>query len=190
MPTARDEPSRAGSVREGPQVPHSAHVQQQLNQLHLQMPCTALRSAAWPGICGRGYPTPFGQPGMGMEGLVGWGVPPVGGFAGTFANPYGNAFGVVGGGPMDPMMAWFAMHYGQYAHALQSAATMRSQQRQQNGPETEAAEVGRSEDGSWVERAKENLRWWQDPEKVRVGSESQVVTVLVPKRSAFVDLER
>ena len=107
---------------------------------------------------------PYGPGGMGLEGFPGWGMPMMnGGFPGTFANPYGGSMGMMGGPHMDPMMAWYMMHYGQYAQAMHSAANarMHAPEQQQN-----AAEAAAWDDTRNTPQARENIRWWQDPEKV------------------------
>jgi len=96
-----------------------------------------LPEGGWHHIFPRGYPMQYGQLGMGVGGFLGWGVPPPmmgggfggggggfggggGGFGGGgYSNMYGMPMGMMGG-HMDPMMAWYALHYGQYAQAMQN----------------------------------------------------------------------
>ena len=121
----------------------------------------------WPGMFPQGYPLQYSQPSMAFNG---WGMPMMGGgFGGGFANPYGMPFGMMTPA-MDPMMAWYALHYGQYAHAMQNQANAnaanarRQAQEQQEGAAAAAAGEKEKADDS---QARQNLRWWQDPEKVR-----------------------
>lgn len=109
---------------------------------------------------------PYGPIGMGLDGYAGWGMPMMGGgVSGTFANPYGAGMAGMGGPQMDPMMAWYMMHYGQYAQAMHSAANARLQAHEQQRNAAEAAALDSSRNGS---QARETLRWWQDPEKVKM----------------------
>ncbi len=122
----------------------------------------------WPGMFPQGYPLQYSQPGMPFNG---WGMPMMGGgFGGGFTNPYGMPFGMMTPA-MDPMMAWYALHYGQYAHAMQNQANVnaanarRQAQEQQEGAAAAAAgEKEKADDDD--DQARQNLRWWQDPEKV------------------------
>ena len=120
----------------------------------------------WPGMFPQGYPLQYSQPSMAFNG---WGMPMMGGgFGGGFGNPYGMPFGMMTPA-MDPMMAWYALHYGQYAHAMQNQANAnaanarRQAQEQQEGAAAAAAGEKEKADDS---QARQNLRWWQDPEKV------------------------
>ena len=138
----------------------------QPGQTRTEMP----QQGAWPGIFHRGCPPQYGQPsmgmGMGMGGFNGWGMPMMGGFA----NPYGMPFGMMGP-TMDPMMAWYAMHYGQYAHAMQNQANAdAANARRQAQAEEEGAAAAIAQEAKKVRaeadaQTKQNLRWWQDPEK-------------------------
>lgn len=67
----------------------------------------------------------------------------------AFPQPSGAGFGI------DPMMAWYMLHCGQYAQAVHSAAHafMQAQEELQAG-DNRAAE------------ARTKLHWWHDPEKV------------------------
>lgn len=138
----------------------------------MEVPQQGLQTGVWPGMFPRGYPMQYGQPGMGMGAFNGWGMPMMGStFGGGFDNPYGMPFGMMGP-HMDPMMAWYALHYGQYAHAMQnqanaaSAANARRQaQAQQEGAAAAAANEKAAQEDN---QARQNLRWWQDPEKVRL----------------------
>ena len=129
------------------------------------------QQSAWPAMMGRGMPMPFLQPGMGMGGYPGWGMPPPlmgAGAVGTFADPYSAPMGMMGGPHMDPMMAWYAMHYGQYAQAMQNHANAQAAAtaNAQLHAEAEQQATPNAGNGASVAAAKQNLRWWQDPEKV------------------------
>ena len=126
------------------------------------------QQSAWPAMMGRGMPMPYLQPGMGMGGYPGWGMPPpMMGAVGSFADPYGGPMGMMGGPHMDPMMAWYAMHYGQYAQAMQNHANAQAAATANAQLHAEAQQAtAKAGNGGSVAAARQNLRWWQDPEKV------------------------
>lgn len=130
------------------------------------------QQGVWPGLFPpRGYPMQYSQPSMAMGAFNGWGMPPMmgGNFGGGFTNPYGMPFGMMGP-HMDPMMAWYALHYGQYAHAMNqanaNAANARRQAQEEEGAAIAAANEADKAMDSEDPQARQNLRWWQDPEKV------------------------
>lgn len=152
------------------------------------------QQGVWPGMFPRGYPLQYGQP---MGGFNGWGMPMMGGFA----NPYSMPFGMMAP-TIDPMMAWYAMHYGQYAHAMQNQANaanaanaQQQAEAQQEGEAAAAADEQAKASPEEDAQARQNLRWWQDPEKVRPVpgpspfSEMLQAGLKIPKSPAQLELD-
>ena len=148
------------------------------------------QQSAWPAMMGRGMPVPYLQPGMGMAGYPGWGMPPPlmgAGAVGTFADPHRAPMGMVGGSRMDPMMAWYAMHYGQYAQAMQKHANAQAAATANAQFHVEAEQHAKATagNGGSVAEAKQNLRWWQDPEKVGCLAHSKLVILQLLRSAAW-----
>lgn len=128
-------------------------------QVQLAQASQVMQQAGWQGWFGRLHPMGFPQQGVLPGSLPGWGMPGVAGGAvsGTFASPFGGM-----APPMDPMMAWYMVHYGQYAQAMQNAAAAGAHG-PQPGPQQQAvAPVGAAA------QPREAPRWWHDPEKVSI----------------------